>query len=96
MSTYWPFKLTLKIKNILTGWGRRFGFINTPDAIKVLAEQRVAICISCKYSKPVKLLSILNGRAKRGNELYCTQCNCPCLEKALVLAEKCPKNKWPT
>jgi hypothetical protein len=83
-----------KLFNILTGWGKRFGILQTSKAEEKLAELRLSICKACSYSEESKVLKILNGNVNYEAQLKCTKCTCPCWEKAIVVDEKCPIKNW--
>ena len=83
-----------KVIHILKGWGKVFGFIPVSTAEAKLSELRLKICGVCEYSKESKALVLINGNANYEHELKCTKCKCPCLEKSLVVDERCPVGKW--
>jgi len=84
----------LNFRRILTGWGRAFGLIKTSIYQAHISKVRLDKCGHCIHSKESKALEIINGKAEYKNNLICTKCWCPCLEKSLVLEEKCPVGKW--
>ncbi len=83
-----------KVFTILTGWGKRIGILQISKAEDKLAELRLRKCKICPLSKESKVLKLLNGNAGYEAQLQCTKCHCPCFEKAIVVDEKCPIDKW--
>jgi hypothetical protein len=83
-----------KVLNILIGWGKAMGVIRISTAEQKLSELRLHICKTCEYSEDSKILRLLNDNAFNEHSLKCTKCGCPCLEKSLVVEEKCPVKKW--
>lgn len=83
-----------KIFHILKGWGKAFGIVPISTAERKLSDLRLNICGICQHSKASKVLYIFNDKADYKNQLQCSICKCPCLEKSLVIDEKCPLDKW--
>lgn len=83
-----------KLKHIIIGWAKAMGWISTGNAEKKLSKLRMKICGICEHSQHSKVLRFINGEAIHDNGLQCGKCKCPCLEKSLVVDEKCPINKW--
>lgn len=83
-----------KLMHILTGWGKRFGFIPVSKAEVKLADLRMKECGKCDNAKASKMLEIINGNASYENRIFCTICKCPCYEKTIVTDEYCPIGKW--
>ncbi len=84
----------VNIKNILIGWGKSMGALPTSEAETKLSDLRVSICGNCMFSKRSKVLEIIKGEVFKSDTLSCMKCGCPCREKSLVVAEKCPINRW--
>lgn len=80
--------------HILKGWGKSMGILSVSTAGKKLSDLRLSICKNCPESSTSKVLELLNGSANYVNELKCNKCTCPCLQKTLVIDEKCPIGKW--
>jgi hypothetical protein len=83
-----------KVLNILTGWGKAWGILNITPAEHKLSALRMNTCRDCDKAKTSKVLEILNGNAHYSSKMVCSVCHCPCLEKSLVVNEKCPLGKW--
>lgn len=83
-----------KLVNILTGWGKTRGWIPVTSVEEKLQELRLEKCKVCFHSKESSVLKIIKGEAKYDGILQCTKCHCPCEEKAIVVGEECPVNKW--
>lgn len=83
-----------KVFQILNGWGKAWGILNVSTGEQKLSELRLKICGDCALSKQSTFLKIIQGNVNNSNELVCTKCHCPCLEKTLVVDEKCPVDKW--
>jgi hypothetical protein len=83
-----------KLRNIIVGWGKRLGILQVSTAEAKLSQLRLKECSRCIFSKQSKVLELLNGNATYTAMLYCKRCSCPCLEKTLVVDEKCPINRW--
>lgn len=83
-----------KFIHILKGWGKWIGILNTSSAEKKLSALRLSICKICEHSKESRVLDIINGDMEETDALKCTKCKCPCLQKSLVIDEKCPVKKW--
>lgn len=83
-----------KVTHIVEGWAKRLGLLSVSDPNKKLSDLRLKICGFCRHSKPSKVLEIMNGAANYRETLQCAKCLCPCLEKTLVIDEKCPDNQW--
>lgn len=83
-----------KLAHIILGWGKALGIIQVTSAELKLSQLRMKICSKCELSKPSKTLKILNNSAEYEHSLKCIKCTCPCLEKSLVVDEKCPIGKW--
>lgn len=84
----------MQIGHIIRGWGMRFGLIPTTQAEQKLSDLRLKVCGACRYAKEQKVLKIINGEVNNNAALVCTLCHCPCLEKGLVVDEKCPIKRW--
>lgn len=84
----------MKIKNVLIGWGKHWGFLPTSAAEVKLSELRLKQCSRCLDAVPNNILKIMNGNASYENTLTCSRCKCPCLQKTMVLSESCPINQW--
>lgn len=83
-----------RLRNIVTGWLRKAKLIDTTPAEKALSDLRLQKCENCSQAYKSKLLEIVNGEDRVVDALICNKCHCPCLEKSLVVIEKCPLNKW--
>jgi len=83
-----------RIGHIIRGWAKHFGFISITRAEEKLSALRMKECKKCTFSEPKKILVFLNGHAEKQASLACTKCNCPCLEKSLVVDEQCPIGIW--
>jgi superfamily II helicase len=83
-----------KIGHIIRGWAKATGLVSTSSAEKKLSELRLSICKKCFHSNESSVLKLMNGKANKERVLICTKCNCPCLQKSLVVDEKCPDGKW--
>jgi hypothetical protein len=83
-----------RLRHIIIGWGKRWGFLPTSKAEEKLAQIRMDICEKCPFSKESKLLILLNGEAEFQNTLSCTKCGCPCAPKTIVVDETCPVKNW--
>lgn len=84
----------IKPWRILKGWGKALGLIRTKNEEAEVSGKRLVICGRCPFSKDSKVLLIIHGHAKYEHQLQCTKCKCPCLEKSLVMEEKCPVGRW--
>lgn len=82
------------VAQILKGWGKAFGILPVSSAEKKMSQLRLDICRRCDHAKENKVLKILNGEANYENQLQCSKCGCPCLEKSLVTDQQCPVGKW--
>lgn len=74
--------------------GKRWGIISTSKAEEKLSDLRLSICNLCEYAEESKVLKVLHGDIGEVATLKCTKCKCPCLEKSLVVDERCPEYKW--
>jgi hypothetical protein len=83
-----------KFFHIIRGWGLAFGIIQKTKAEEALSHLRLKICARCEKAKESKVLGIINGQAMYERSIICSKCSCPCLEKSLVIDEKCPIGKW--
>lgn len=84
-----------KIGHIIRGWGKYLGLLSTSTAEAKLSELRLQICTGCEFSEHrewVDLFSEADDGMARG--LVCKRCHCPCIQKSLVVDEKCPENFW--
>lgn len=84
----------MKAARIIKGWAKRFGIVKVTTAEAKLSALRLSICEICPIAEESKLLQIVNGSANYVDTLICGKCKCPCLEKSLVVEEKCPIKKW--
>ena len=83
-----------KFRNILIGWGKRLGILQTSPAEQKMSKARMYICGKCPEAKQSQVLELINGNAEMVDCSFCTLCKCPCLEKTLVIEESCPMGKW--
>lgn len=83
-----------KVFHILIGWGKWIGIISVSKAEKKLSTLRLSICKICEHSVESRVLDIINGDMEEVDCLKCTKCKCPCLQKSMVVGEKCPVKKW--
>lgn len=83
-----------KVKHIVIGWGKKYGWLPTIKAEEKLSELRLRICQGCPFHEASKVLEILNGHANYVDTIYCKKCSCPASQKSLVVDEKCPVDKW--
>ena len=83
-----------KLKHILIGWLKAYGFLPSSAAEKKLSQLRLKQCSGCIYADESKVLKLLNGNATYEKSLYCTKCVCPADQKSLVVDENCPIGKW--
>jgi hypothetical protein len=83
-----------RIRHIIIGWAKKYGWLPTSKAEEKLSELRMAHCIKCPFSEESKVLKLLNGNVNYEREIYCTKCHCPCEQKSLVVDESCPMKKW--
>jgi TPP-dependent indolepyruvate ferredoxin oxidoreductase alpha subunit len=87
----------MNLKHIYEGWVKSLGLIEVSEENKELARKRVSICIECPHAKEQWLKKFIDGALhndKQGSGIGCGICGCPVNEKALVLHEKCPDNRW--
>lgn len=84
----------MNLIHIIKGWGKSIGILSVSTAEKKLSDLRLKHCSGCPLSATSKFLEIVNGHAKYEHRLVCTKCKCPCLEKSLVVDEKCPVGLW--
>lgn len=84
----------MKIKNIFLGWFKKWELLKMCEAEKKLSALRLKICDRCDRSKDNKILELINESAITVHRKYCTVCKCPCLQKSVVVDEKCPLDKW--
>lgn len=85
------------IKNIYEGWTKSLGLAEVDEENKSLAKARVQICVECPNAKEQWLKKFIDGVLQRdelGSGIGCSKCGCPINEKALVIGETCPINKW--
>lgn len=83
-----------KIKHILIGWLKAYGWLPSSAAEKKLSQLRLKQCSGCIYADESKVLKLLQGKASYEKALYCTKCVCPADQKSLVVDENCPIGKW--
>ncbi len=83
-----------KIMHILTGWGKKLGIIQISNVEEKLSELRLKKCMRCPHADVSKILTIINGHGEQKDIIYCKLCACPCVQKSLVVDEKCPIDKW--
>lgn len=89
--------MTTSIKNIYEGWTKSLGLANVSQENKDLAKSRVEICVECPEAHEQWLKKFIDGVFKKdelGSGIGCGVCGCPVNEKALVIGESCPLNKW--
>jgi hypothetical protein len=87
----------MNIKNIYEGWSKSLGLAEVSEENKVIALNRVKICVECPHAKEQWLKKFIDGMLQRdvlGSGIGCELCHCPVNEKALVLDEFCPIKKW--
>lgn len=87
----------MSLKNIYEGWSKSLGLAEVSEENKKMALDRVKVCVECPFAEEMWLKKFIDGFLKRdelGSGIGCTICGCPVNEKALVIEEKCPKNKW--
>ncbi len=84
----------LNVKNILTGWSRYMGAIETPADVQELSNKRLEVCGNCEEAKESKVLEFISGSAEHLDIIYCSICKCPCTQKSLIPGESCPLGKW--
>lgn len=85
------------LKNIFTGWAKHLDLIEVSKEEKVIAKARLEECVNCEFAKEQWLSKFVDGKLKKdikGSGIGCSICGCPVNQKALVMDEKCPKNKW--
>lgn len=86
-----------KLERIAEGWKKALGVSDIPPALKILANDRVAICLDCPEAVESWLSTFIGGELKRdvlGSGLGCNKCSCPLQAKAIVQDERCPLGKW--
>lgn len=83
-----------KILNIITGWGKRLGFLKVQPGELDMAGKRLEMCKACPFTKQSSALKIVNGQGSMEHFSLCTKCGCPVYEKTIVKQEKCPVGKW--
>lgn len=87
----------MNIENIFEGWSKSLGLAEVTEENKVIAINRVKICVHCPHAKEQWLKKFIDGMLQRdelGSGIGCGLCGCPVNEKALVIGESCPINKW--
>lgn len=84
----------IKIKNIITGWGKTLGLLEVSEEEKLISLKRLEACSTCPAAKPSKVLEFIKGEAEEIDTLACTKCGCPIHEKSIVKDETCPMDKW--
>jgi hypothetical protein len=87
----------MNLKHIFEGWSKSLGLVEASEEDKQLAKQRVAICVECPHSKEMWLKKFIDGALRNdkvGSGIGCGKCGCPVNEKALVVEETCPDNRW--
>ncbi len=87
----------MNINNIFEGWTKSLGLAEVSAENKVVAINRVKICVACEHVKEMWLKKFIDGMLQRdelGSGFGCGLCSCPINEKALVESEFCPINKW--
>lgn len=90
-------KMSTTIKNIFEGWSKSLGLVDISEENKALALSRVVICVGCPYAHEQWLKKFIDGVFKKdelGSGIGCSICGCPVNEKALVIGESCPINRW--
>jgi len=80
--------------HIIKGWLKALGFITVSNAEAKLSILRMQICGRCEWAKESSVLEVVNNDVQYENRLVCGKCHCPCLQKSLVVDEKCPINEW--
>ncbi|HPI00384.1 MAG TPA: hypothetical protein PK772_08640 [Chitinophagaceae bacterium] len=86
-----------KIKHIVEGWSKKLHLTSISEEQKVLALQRMNICMRCRHAKEQWMTKIIDGILKNdelGSGIGCGLCGCPLQAKVLVKEEKCPIGKW--
>lgn len=86
--------MRLRLRNIIVGWGRFWGFIPSSKAETALSELRIKQCAKCPFADRAKVLKLVGGHAKYEHQLVCSKCGCPCAQKSMVVEELCPVGKW--
>jgi hypothetical protein len=87
----------VNLKNIYEGWSKSLGLAEVSEENKELAKKRMSICVECKHAKEMWLKKFIDGALKNdvvGSGIGCGVCGCPVNEKALVIDEKCPEDRW--
>lgn len=87
----------MNLKHIYEGWSKSLGIADVNEENKELARKRVSICVKCPHAKEMWLKSFIDEVLKRdelASGIGCGKCGCPVNEKALVIEEKCPDNRW--
>lgn len=86
-----------KLKHIAEGWSKSLDLVEVSEENKKLAKKRVEACVKCPYSEEFWLKKFIDGVLQRdvlGSGIGCSKCGCPVNEKALVIEETCPDNRW--
>lgn len=89
--------MSVKLKNIYTGWAKHLEIVDATEEEKELAKARVAICVNCEHAREQWLSKFIDKTLKKdvlGSGIGCGLCGCPVNQKALVREEQCPINKW--
>lgn len=87
----------MNISHIYEGWSKSLGLAEVSEENKVIALNRVKICVTCPHAKEQWLKKFIDGVLQRdvlGSGIGCELCGCPINEKALVIEEFCPIKKW--
>ena len=89
-------KLTNKAEEILEGWGKYSGILNTSKIDDEIAKERAAICSSCPFAVESDILNFLirDNQHKEVQGYKCSKCGCPLSTKIRSTTSKCPENKW--
>ncbi len=72
-----------KLAEIAEGWKN---LIDRDPEVEKIAEERLGLCLSCKYNNTSPELGMLSK---------CTLCGCVLEAKSRSLKSKCPINLWP-
>lgn len=88
--------MKVNFRHIILGWGKATGLLQKSKAETALSVARLEVCAECVEAKESSILKIIQGSAHTMGAIYCNLCKCPCNEKSLVAAEKCPLQKWNT
>lgn len=87
----------ISLVNIYEGWKKHLIASSATAGEKVVADSRVKVCVGCEFAEENWLSKFVDGvlaKDQLGSGIGCGICGCPVNQKALVLNEKCPKNKW--